>query len=409
MDINLASPDFKLEQYPILAQLRSEDPLHKLALPGNREGYLVTRYEDAELILKDQRFVKEVQHALSPAQIAEFYSWLIRPEEEQAANSDPSMNHHMLNTDPPDHTRLRALVNLSFTPRLVEQWRERIQNMTNELIDAVEPNGEMELINDIAFPLPITVITSMLGIPAEDHPRFRIWSTAVIESTGNPEAVQNAYGAIQEFRTYLQQTLRARRGQDRGDLLSKLVQAEMEGDKLSEDELIGMVFLLLVAGHETTVNLISNGMLALLLHPDQKEKLEQDPGLIKTAIEEFLRYQGPLQVATQRWAREDLELHGMHIRRGDYMVISLASANRDSEIFKDSDMLDITRKENRHLAFGKGIHYCLGAPLARMEGQIAINTLLARFPNLSLNIDPSELTWRPGATMMGLRALPLKF
>ncbi|MFL5629090.1 MAG: cytochrome P450 [Ktedonobacteraceae bacterium] len=406
-ELNLNSPGFKANPYPAFAQLRSHDPVHQILMPGGRTAWLITRYEDADDILKDQRFVKDVRHALSPEELAQRFPWAqMQPQVQPVHNF---LSHHMLNSDPPDHTRLRALVNISFTPRLVEQWRERIQAITNELLDAVQDKGEMDLIDEFAFPLPIIVITEMLGVPSEDRMNFRKWSNMVVEAAGNPEAFQQAREHLAAFREYLRKLIDEKRGHPSDDLLGKLIQAEAEGDKLSEDELIAMVFLLLIAGHETTVNLIGNGVLALLLHPDQIEKLKQTPPLIKTAIEEFLRYQGPLLTATQRWAREDVEIDGKLLRRGDSVLVVLASANRDPAEFAQPEELDITRPENRHLAFGKGIHYCLGAPLARLEGQIAIGTLIRRMPNLRLNADPQTLAWRPGILLLGLSKLPVTF
>ena len=407
-EINLTSPDFKADPYPTFAQTRAEDPVHQVTLPGNRKGWLITRYDDADLVLRDQRFVKDIRHALTSEEIAKQFPAL-QQEQNQAHGAAISFNRNMLSYDPPDHTRLRALVNITFTPRLVEQWRDRIQTIANELLDAVEGKGEMDLIDAFAFPLPMTIITEMLGVPGEDRTKFRTWSNMVIESSGNPEDFQRRREQITEFHEYLVELINKKRRQPADDLLSHLVRAESEADKLSERELISMVFLLLIAGHETTVNLIGNGTLALLLHPDQMEKLKRDPSLLKTAIEEFLRFHGPLMTATQRWAREDIKLDGTLIHRGDYVIVVLASANHDPSTFTDPDNLDITRQENRHLAFGKGIHYCLGAPLARMEGQIAIDTLLRRLPNLHLAVEPQKLVWRPGALIMGLRSLPVTF
>ncbi len=406
-EINLASPDFKADPYPAFAQTRTEDPVHQVTLAGNRKGWLITRYDDADLVLRDPRFVKDVRHALTPEEIAKQFPW--QEEQNQAHGAVISFNRNMLGYDPPDHTRLRALVNITFTPRLIEQWRNRIQTIANELLDAVEGKGTMDLIDDFAFPLPMTVITEMLGVPSDDRGKFRIWSNMVIESSGNPDDFKQRREQITEFHEYLVELINQKRRQPADDLLSHLVKVESEGDKLSEKELIAMVFLLLIAGHETTVNLIGNGMLALLTHPDQMEKLKQDPSLLKTAIEEFLRFHGPLMTATQRWAREDLELDGALISRGDFVLVVLASANHDPSAFTNPEDLDITRQENRHLAFGKGIHYCLGAPLARLEGQIAISTLLRRRPNLHLTVEPQQLIWRPGALIMGLRSLPVTF
>lgn len=405
-DMSLFSPTFKKNPYPLFAMLRANQPVAHVNLAGNRPAWLISRYDEAETVLKDQRFVKDARNALTMEEMAQFF---VNRNNRPDAPRPMIFHRQMLNTDPPDHARLRTLVNIPFTPRMVEQWRGRIQAITDELLDAAQAKGEMELIGDFAFPLPITVITEMLGVPTSDRMKFRSWSNALIDASGNPEAFGNIRAGMQEFGEYLVKLINEKRTQTGDDLLNKLIQAESEGDKLSEEELVSMVFLLLVAGHETTVNLIGNGILALLQHPDQMELLKQDPALITSAVEEFLRYQGPLLTATQRWAREDVELAGQQIKRGDYVVVLLASANRDGEEFAQADELDITRKDNHHLAFGKGIHFCLGAPLARLEGQIAISTLLHRMPALRLNIDPDDLTWRSGALIMGLNQLPVAF
>ncbi|GCE20627.1 cytochrome P450 family protein [Dictyobacter kobayashii] len=407
--IDLSSPALKANPYKEFERIRTEDPVHRVTLPGQRQGWLITRYEDAERVLRDQRFVKDARRAFSTEQLEREFPWL--KAQEQGGDHQPAriFSRNLLNSDPPDHTRLRALVNIAFTPRMIERWNERIQEIANTLLDAVQAQGQMDLVNDFAFPLPMTVITEMLGVPAEDQLKFRQWSNIIIESSGNPKDAQSRAEPIREFRDYLYYLIKKKRAQPADDLLSHLIETEELGDKLTEEELISMVSLLLIAGHETTVNLISNGTLALLQYPEQKEKLLNDPTLIKSAVEEFLRYHGPLMTATQRWAREDLELGGKQIQRGDYLIVVLASANHDSQEFDHAELLDVTRKENAHLAFGKGIHYCLGAPLARLEGQIAIRTLLQRHPNLQLAVPEQDLVWRPGALIMGLRALPVAF
>lgn len=409
MDFNLISPAFKANPYPAFSWLRTNAPVYQINMQGDRPAWIISRYEDVDTVLKDQRFVKNVRNALSPEELSQKFPWVQPDPQQQQQSGNAFLSHHMLNFDPPDHTRLRSLVNLSFTPRLVEQWRERIQAITDELLDAVQERGEMELIGEFAFPLPMMVITEMLGVPTVDRMRFRTWSNQVVEASGNFEAFQDLRESLREFRNYLSDLIAQKSKQPSEDLLSKLIRTEAEGEKLTEEELIAMVFLLLVAGHETTVNLIGNGVLALLQYPDQLEKLKQDPSLIKSAVEEFLRYQGPLITATQRWLSEDVEMGGQLLRRGDQVLVLLASANRDDQRFADAEGLDITREENHHLAFGKGIHFCLGAPLARLEGQIAIGTLLRRMPHLNLAIDPQDLVWRPGMLIMGVNNLPVTF
>ena len=320
------------------------------------------------------------------------------------------LSRNMLDTDPPDHERLRALVSKAFTPRLIERMRPRVRAIADELLDAVQDKGEMDLIDDYAFPLPITVIAELLGVSAEDRNKFREWSNAAVSGDTTQEYVERILlPHMQAFTGYLREMFDEKRRNPRDDLISALVQAEEAGDKLGEDELLGMVFLLLIAGHETTVNLIGNGVLALLTHPDQLRRLREDPALIKPAIEELLRYDGPVETSTERFAREDVQIGDIIVQRGEMVLVVLASADHDPERFEDPDDLDITRADNKHLAFGKGIHFCLGAPLARMEGQIAINTLLRRMPDLRLKDPPEFLIWRPGLLLRGLKGLPVEF
>jgi cytochrome P450 len=399
--VDLFDPTFKENPYPTYAELRSSAPVYRAELPDGRALWLITRYEDVLAVLKDGRFVKDWRKALTPEQLAQVPP--IPPVLEP-------LSHNMLDTDPPDHERLRSLVSKAFTPRLIERMRPRVQAIADSLLDAVQDRGEMDLIDDYAFPLPITVIAELLGVPAEDRNRFREWSNAAVSGNTTQEYLEEILiPHMTAFNDYLLALFEEKRKNPRDDLVSALVQAEEAGDKLSEDELLGMVFLLLVAGHETTVNLIGNGVLALLQHPEQLQKLKDDPSLIKPAVEELLRYDGPVETSTERFAREDVDLGGTVIPRGEMVLVVLAAADHDPERFADPEDLDITRTDNKHLAFGKGIHHCLGAPLARMEGQIAISTLLDRMPNLRLKDSPESLSWRPGMVIRGLRALPVEY
>ena len=399
--VDLFDPVFKADPYPTYARLRSSAPVHRATMPDGRGVWLITRYEDVLAVLKDERFVKNWRSALTPEQRAE-----IPPIPEVMK----PLSQNMLDTDPPDHERLRALVSKAFTPRLIERMRPRVQAIADGLLDAVQDRGGMDLIDDYAFPLPITVIAELLGVPAEDRNNFREWSDAAVSGNASQEYLEEILiPHMQAFTDYLRALFEEKHANPRDDLVSALVQAEEAGDKLSEDELLGMVFLLLVAGHETTVNLIGNGVLALLQHPDQLRKLKDDPSLIKPAVEELLRYDGPVETSTERFAREDVDMGRTVIPRGEMVLVVLAAADHDPERFSDPDDLDITRTDNRHLAFGKGIHHCLGAPLARMEGQIAISTLLRRMPNLRLNEPAESLSWRPGMILRGLRGLPVEF
>ena len=399
--VDLFDPTFKANPYPTYAQLRWTAPVHRVAMPDGRNMWLVTRYDDAVAVFRDERFVKDWRSVMTPEQLAQM------PPMPEVTKP---LSRNMLDTDPPDHERLRALVSKAFTPRLIERMRPRIQEIADALLDAVEDKGEIDLIDDYAFPLPITVIAELLGVPTEDQNRFREWSDAAVSGNATQEYVEKILiPHMQAFTDYLRAMLEEKRKNPRDDLISALVQAEEAGDKLSEDELLGMVFLLLIAGHETTVNLIGNGMLALLQHPDQLQKLKDDPSLIKPAIEELLRYDGPVETSTERFAREDVAIGQTVIPKGEMVMVVIAAADHDPQRFPDPDTLDITRTDNRHLAFGKGIHFCLGAPLARMEGQIAISTLLRRMPNLRLKDSPETLTWRPGLVLRGLKALPVTF
>jgi cytochrome P450 len=399
--VNIVSPEFKANPFPLLARLRASEPVFRTRLPDKVKTpvWLITRYEDVLALLKDERFPKNRRSVLTPEQIRRL-PWvppMFRP-----------LERNMLDLDAPDHTRLRALVHKAFTPRLVEQMRERVQTLADELLDGVASRREMDLINDYALPLPMTIITEILGVPTGDRHKFHKWSKAVV-SLSSPNATARVIPSVWMFIRYLRRFFKLRRMKPQDDLASALIQAEEAGDKLSEDELLAMVFLLLIAGHETTVNLIGSGTLALLEHPDEMDKLRREPSLIKPAVEELLRYTAPVFMSTERYAREDVTIHGVTIPRGEMTLGVIGSANRDETVFKNPDELDITREPNKHLSFGQGIHFCLGAPLARMEAQIAINTLLRRMPDIRLKISPDLLRWRPSMILRGLDALPVTF
>jgi cytochrome P450 len=402
--LNLTSSAFKADPYPTFARLRASDPVHQYASSDDgQHTWLITRYADAEPILRDERFVKNRQHVFSSAEHTPF--------SDSDGSVDDLFGLGLLALDPPDHTRLRSLVSLSFTPRMVEQWRGRIQEITDELIDAVAEKGTMDLIEEFAFPIPMRVISEILGLPPEDGATLHHWIKTIADALDDPAAFQQAAPQLQATYVFLCALIEEKRLNPADDLVSRLIQAEDAGDRLSKRELVSIVFVLILTGYETTANLIGNGTLALLTHPAQMALLQNnpDPALLKTAVEEFLRYHSPVTISTFRWAREDIQIDGTLIRRGDGVVISLSAANRDETTFAGADTLDITRRENAHLAFGKGIHYCLGAPLARLEGQIAIGTLLQRLPKLHLQVDPASLSWRPGSTVMGLHHLPVVF
>ncbi|TMD79690.1 MAG: cytochrome P450, partial [Chloroflexi bacterium] len=316
---------------------------------------------------------------------------------------------NMLMVDPPDHTRLRSLVSKGFTPRMIEQLRPRIQHITDELLDTVQHQGKMDLIGDFAFLLPVTVICEMLGIPTTDRQLFRTWMQATPDVGAEPGQEATTSSPIEGMLNYFKALLNEKRVHPDNDLISSLIRVEENADALSELELLSMIWLLFVAGHETTVNLIGNGTLALLRHPEQLRRLQNDPALIVSAVEELLRYTAPVSLSDRRWASEDIRMHGNLIRTGEIVLVSLLAVNADPQQFHDPETLNILRQENQHLAFGKGIHYCLGAPLARLEGQIAFGTLLRRLPNLRLACAPEQLVWNHNPMLRGLLSLPVTF
>jgi cytochrome P450 len=402
--LDLLSQETRRDPISFAARLREQGSLiHLPGLPGIGGAWIVTAYDDATALLKDPRFIKNVQQ-LSP------------PDSEQNTTGERAsmlrqfltFRRDMLTVDPPDHTRLRSLVSKAFTPRMIEQLRPRIQQIADELVNAVQVQGSMDLIADFAFPLPITVISEMLGIPTADRPQFRTWTKTIVHAPVGPH-MEDKLAALSEFVQYIQTLLADKRAHPGSDLTSSLVQIEERGDTLSETELISTIFLLIVAGHETTVNLIGNGMLALLEHPDQMHQLRADLSLLPGAIEELLRYTAPVSLSSPRWASEDISMHGTVIHKGEMLFVSLIGADTDPQQFPDPARLDIVRQENQHVAFGKGIHYCLGAPLARLEGQIAIGTLLQRLPHLRKASPAAQLTWTQNPILRGLMCLPVTF
>jgi cytochrome P450 len=391
---NPMAPEFVEDPYPTYRRLREEDPVHQSPLGF----WVLTRYEDVVSSLKDPRMVKEPIAAFVAARFG-----LPAPP--------TGMGLSMLDRDPPDHTRLRGLVSKAFTPRVIEQLRPHIQGIVNRLLDKVEGEPGMDLIEQFAYPLPVIVICEMLGVPVADHERFKGWGLdiargldAILLPPDSPVAERSMH-ARHGLAAYFRELIAERRAAPRDDMLSGLIAAEEAGDKLTEDELLATCILLLVAGHETTVNLIGNGTLALLRHPEQRKRLQEDPGLITTAVEELLRFDGPVQ-RTARIPSEDVTFGGRTIGKGEMVMPFIGAADRDPRQFPDPDRLDLGRADNRHIAFGWGIHFCIGAPLARVEGQIAINTLLKRQPKLALGGTPQH---RQSLTLRGLTTLPVAF
>ena len=414
------SADFKERAFTAYAAMREKGPVAGVTLPTGEPIWFVTRYAEVLALLKDdERFANDPSSALTEEEYVQLFQQatehLTVEQQQMAAQTDEILRRNLLAVDPPDHSRLRRLVAIPFTPKYIEGLRPRVQAIADTLLDTVQARTdetgcrEMELISDFAYPLPLTVISEMLGIPLADRDKFREWSQAAVSFTPDDRANPEVTAKLIEFIAYLRRLVAEKHSNPGDDLLSGLVLAEAEGDKLSENELLSMIFLLIVAGHETTVNLIGNGMLALFEHPEQRARLQEDPDLLKAAIEEMLRYYGPVEMSLTRWVRQDTELGGQRLRRGEQIMALLASANHDGEQFPNPELFDISREPNRHAAFGTGIHTCLGATLARLEGHVAFATLLSRMPDLALAIPRAEVRWRDATFLRGLVQLPVTF
>ncbi|MDN3358402.1 cytochrome P450 [Actinomadura sp. DC4] len=391
-------PEFVADPFPFYQALREEGPVRRVATVRGVEAWLITRYEDGLAAFSDPRFSSDLRDAADTRLLDQL----------PTAERD-SFTRSMIRVGPPDHTRLRRLVSAAFTARRVAALRPRVQEITDALVDEVLPAGRADLVADLALPLPVTVISELLGVPVEDRQEFQKWTDRML--TQHPDHVDKdaTDEAWNQMWTYLQGLLAAKRAVPGADLLGALVMTrDSSADSLSEDELVSMAFLLLVAGYITTVNLIGGGVAVLLAHPAQLKLLRDDPGLLPGAVEELLRYDGPVSPGVIRFPTEDVEIGGVTIPCGATVLIGTAVADRDPGRFADPDRLDVTRTDNAHLAFGHGPHYCLGAPLARLEGEVAIGTVLRRLPNLALAVPYEDLEWQV-ASLRGPKRLPVSF
>jgi cytochrome P450 len=391
-------PDFVADPYPAYAELRERSPV---VFDEATDHYLVSRYEDVNALLRDRRMGRTYLHVATHAEMghAEPPGW--------HAPFWNLINAGILDMEPPDHTRVRRLVSKAFTPRYVEGLRPRVQAITNGLVDRVSGAGEFDLLAEVAEPLPVTIIAEMLGIPEADRHRLRPWSADICkmyELNPSTRSQQDAVRASTEFADYLRVLARERRGSPGEDLISGLALAVDEGETLTEDELVGTCVLLLNAGHEATVNATGISWFQLFRHPERLAELRADRSLLPSAVEELLRFDTPAQMF-ERWVLEDVEVRGVRIPRGAELGLLFGSANRDPEVFERPDELDLSREPNPHLTFGVGIHFCLGAPLARIELQTSFATLLDRFPNLELAEEPA---WKPGYVIRGLESLRVR-
>ena len=394
------SAEFKANPYPFYAQLREHAPVYSGPKLRGQQAWLVTRYDDVAYVLKDGAFAKDVRNAWTPEQLkkAPWLPPLLRP-----------LQNNLLSLDPPDHTRLRVLAHRAFTPRMVERMRAETHALAHELLDKMEAKGgTLDFIESFALPLPITIIGRILGVPEGDNAKFRRWSDALI-SLGSGRSILTKMPAVLQFMRYMRRLIRQRADVPQDDLISALVLAREEDAALTEDEMLAMTFLLLSAGHETTVNLIASGTLALLEHPKEWRRLQEEPSLMKSGVEEMLRFVTPAETSTERFARADIEVAGTVIPKGALVLGVIAAANRDPRRFENPETVDVARKDNKHLAFGQGIHYCVGAPLSRLEGEVAFTALTERLPDLCLGVPPEKLEWRSNLVLRGLKALPVSF
>ncbi len=390
----LLDPEVLADPYPLYHRLRTEDPVH---WDPFLHEWVVTRYADVVTVF--QHF--SANRTPTPERLTELGMTALKPFAQV-------MVRQMVFLDPPAHGRIRGLASKAFTPRRVQVLRSHIQDITDSLLDAVQFRGSMDVIADLAYPLPAIVTAEMLGVPVSDRDQLKAWSEDFAELLGNfqysPDRTPHLLRSVEEMTAYFRVAIRAHREHPRDDVISALVTAEQDGDRLTEEEIVANCILVMVGGQETTTNLIGNGMLSLLRHPDQLEKLRADLSLIPSAVEELLRYESPIQ-HTARLAPDDLVLGQKTIRKGQTIIAVMGAANRDPEQFPNPDQLDICRRDNRHVAFAYASHFCFGAPLARLEGQIAFETVLSRMPNLRL--EPGPLTWRGNLDLRGLTALPV--
>ncbi len=399
VDYNPLLPEHHRDPYPFYRALRAEDPVHFHEL---LQVWILTRHADVTAVLRDPRFSADRSKIRIEA-------LRLPPVREELREIAAALERTMLFADPPAHTRLRTLVSKAFTPRVIEEYRGRILEIVEELLERAEPAQRLDVIRELAYPLPVTVIAEILGVPPDDRSAFKRWSdglAVLLDPFVPADVFERAQESALEMHGYLRAVFAERRRRPQQDLVSRLVLAEERGDLLSESELFAVCALVLGGGHETTTNLIGNGVLALLRHPEERHRLQNDSALIETAVDEFLRYESPTQF-TGRTATTDCELGGKRIAKGDFVVLGLGAANRDPLEFPDPERLDVGRRENRHLALGFGIHSCLGGRLACLEAGIAIAALLRRFPDLRPELD--EPQWHPAIVSRGLTTLPVSF
>jgi cytochrome P450 len=401
--------DFMQDPYEILAKFREKGPVHEVVFAHGAKVYLVTRYDEVRALVSDPRVSKDgrrmnelfVRHTGADAEHADDHG---TDDSSENAGFDDELAAHMLNSDPPRHTRLRALVGKAFTPQRIERLRPHIEELADRLLDKVADQPVADLVDSYAIRIPITIICELFGIPEEDREQFRLWALKLVGAGQDPEEVADASRNVTEYANSL---INAKRANPGDDMVSELVRVTDGGDRLTQGELVAMIFVLVVAGHITTIYSIASSAHSLLTHPDQLAKLKADPSLMPAAVDELLRFDGAAGVGTFRFTREDIPIGGTVIPAGNLLALSWHAANRDSSHFPDADQLDLDRHPLGSMAFGHGLHYCIGVPLAKMQIEIALSRLITRFPDLRLAGDPRELRWDSSALLRGLLALPV--
>lgn len=387
---DLMSQEHKSDPFPFYARLRAEAPVAKWSIMGVGEIWLVTRYDDVVAVLKDKRFAKDPRNG--GRKVREATDWVLK-----------IMSNNLLRYDDPEHLRLRTLAAKAFRRCGVDHLKPCIETVVEQHLDLLAQSSDPELVRDFAFPVPLMVIAELMGIPQDDQHRMHHWIEAAASPSGPPDMT-----ALSAFLHYLKDLIEERSRAPRDDLISALILAEADGDRMSVDDLVATSVALIIAGHETAVNLLASGALTLMQHPEQKDRLIREPDLAALAVEELLRYSAPVESATERFATEDMELNGVAIKRGDLVLAVLASANRDDAYFTAPDELDLGRDPNPHVAFGSGPHYCMGAPLALLEGQAAFTRLFTRFPDIQPAVPEHRLRWKQMPILRGLEALPVR-
>lgn len=396
--LKLTDKEFTYNKWGYFKWLRENDPVHKGRVVGPMKATFLAKYDDCVAMLKDPRFVRNRTTATGGSRMP-----FPLPKSVQL------LMQSMIGEDGEEHRRLRNLVHKAFTPSRLAALEGRMHDITNELLDKAEQNGRMEMMEEFSRPIPVTIIAEMVGVEVHEVPELSHYVDAVTENMNGIGVAKTLFWDIPKAIKFTRRLIERKRQKPADDILTALIEAEDEGSRLSEDELIAMIFLIIIAGHETTYNLITQSVYTLLTHPDQLERLKSQPGLIDSAVEEILRYEGPLYMTKPEYPTEDVEFRGVTIPKGTMTMPILGSGNHDPNVFENPERFDITRENNRHLGFGMGVHYCLGAPLARMETKIAIQTLFERNPNLYFDCDPSklELATRPGWHVW--KAMPIKF